>query len=102
MIVTLVYVQVKPGHIEDFIQASRLNHENSIKEKGNYRFDIIQKADDPASFVFCEVYEDEESVALHKQTAHYLQWRQTVEPWMAIPRKGVKYEALYPEDKEQW
>jgi autoinducer 2-degrading protein len=102
MIVTLVYIQVKPDHIDEFIQASRKNHGNSLKEQGNLRFDIIQKADDPSSFVFCEVYEDDEAIARHKKTPHYLEWRQTVKPWMAIPRKGVKYEAIFPEDKERW
>ena len=32
MHVTLVHVQVKPAHIDDFIAATRLNHEASIQE----------------------------------------------------------------------
>lgn len=102
MIATLVYVHVKPDYIEPFIEASRLNHESSLKEAGNIRFDIIQKADDPSSFVFYEVFKDEQAIADHKKTAHYLRWRQTVEPWMAIPREGVKHNPLYPENRERW
>jgi autoinducer 2-degrading protein len=102
MIVTLVYVHVKPEFVESFIEASKLNHENSIKERGNIRFDIIQLNEDPSAFIFYEVFEDEEAIANHKKTDHYLQWKSTVEPWMALPRKGIRYAALFPEKTEKW
>ena len=97
MIVTLVYVQVKPEFVEAFIGATRENHEHSVKEKGNLRFDIIQDANDPAKFVLYEAYDSEQAVAAHKETAHYLSWRDTVTPWMAKPREGVKHKLLFPE-----
>jgi autoinducer 2-degrading protein len=34
--------------------------------------------------------------AAHKQTAHYLNWRDSVADMMAEPRKGVSYAGLYP------
>jgi (4S)-4-hydroxy-5-phosphonooxypentane-2,3-dione isomerase len=34
MHVTLVHIQVKSGHIDDFIAATKLNHEASIRETG--------------------------------------------------------------------
>ena len=39
MHVTLVHMQVKPQHVEAFIEACRANHEASIRELGNLRFD---------------------------------------------------------------
>jgi len=42
MHVTLVHVQVNPEQVDEFIEATRLNHDASIKEKGNRRFDILQ------------------------------------------------------------
>ena len=42
MHVTLVHVHVKPDHINDFIAATQLNHEASIQESGNRRFDVFQ------------------------------------------------------------
>lgn len=97
MQVTLVYVKVKPDHVEDFIEATRLNHETSIQEAGNRRFDILQSADDPTSFVLYEAYASGEDAAAHKQTKHYLAWRETVAPWMAEPRQGVPYKGLFPQ-----
>ena len=96
MIVTLVYVQVKSEFVKVFIEATRENHENSVKENGNIRFDILQDAIDPAKFVLYEAYTTEQAVAAHKETAHYLRWRDTVAPWMAKPREGVKHNLLFP------
>ena len=102
MIVTCVYVFVKQENIEDFIQAIKKNHEGSIKEPGNLRFDVLQNADDPSKFLIYEVYESEEAVAAHKKTVHYLEWRETVETWMAEPRQGIRYNVICPTDIEQW
>ena len=96
MRVTLVHVQVKKDHIDDFIQACRLNHEASIQEKGNRRFDILQSAEDPARFVLYEAYVSAAEAAAHKETAHYLTWRETVADWMAEPRQGIPYKGLFP------
>jgi autoinducer 2-degrading protein len=99
MIVTLVHVQVKAEFIEAFIEATRMNHESSVKEPGNFRFDILQDAQDPARFILYEAYASEQGAAAHKETLHYLQWRDTVAPWMAKPREGVKHTLLFPASK---
>ena len=96
MYVTIVYVSVKPEKVDAFKTACRLNHENSIREPGNVRFDILQSADDPAKFIFYEAYKTQRDAAAHKETAHYLAWRDTVADWMAEPRKGIVYDGLYP------
>ena len=96
MQVTIVHVHVKSEHVDDFIEASRLNHEASIQENGNCRFDILQSADDPARFVLYEAYTSAAEAAAHKETAHYLAWRETVADWMAEPRRGDPYDGLYP------
>ena len=56
MHVTLVQVQVNPGHIDDFIAATWLNYEASIQEPGNRRFDILQSPANPAHFILYEAY----------------------------------------------
>ena len=96
MHVTLVQAQVKPEHLDAFIDACRVNHKASIQEPGNLRFDVLQSPDDPSHFVLYEAYTDTEAAAAHKQTAHYLRWRDTVADWMATPRQGQAYIGLYP------
>lgn len=96
MHVTLVQVQVKPEHIDAFIAACRANHEASVQEPGNLRFDILQQGDDAGRFVLYEAYRSAADAAAHKETAHYLAWRDQVAGWMAAPRIGVRYHGLYP------
>ena len=96
MQVTIVHVHVKPECIADFIEATRKNHEASIREAGNRRFDILQSREDATRFVLYEAYASAEDAIAHKQTAHYLQWRDSVADWMAEPRQGIAYAGLFP------
>ena len=65
------------------------NHENSRKEPGNVRFDVLRDNKDPNKFLLYEVYENEDAAAAHKQTEHYNKWRETVAPMMATPRSSI-------------
>jgi (4S)-4-hydroxy-5-phosphonooxypentane-2,3-dione isomerase len=96
MVVTCVHVSVNPEHIEDFIKSTRINHESSIRESENMRFDVLQDPDDPSRFVLYEAYASEAGAAAHRQTPHYLTWRETVAPWMAEPRRGISYTVIAP------
>lgn len=96
MYVTLVHVYVKTDCIDDFIAASEKNHQASIQEFGNCRFDILQDAEDNSHFMLYEAYTNADTAAAHKQTAHYLTWRETVADMMAKPREGIKFNGLFP------
>ena len=85
MVATIVFIDVKPDKIEDFKKITLYNHENSRKEAGNVRFDVLQSADDPTKF---NLYE--EAAAEHKKTEHYAKWKAEVENYMAVPRHSVK------------
>jgi (4S)-4-hydroxy-5-phosphonooxypentane-2,3-dione isomerase len=102
MLVTCVHVEVKPECIQDFISECKKNHIESVKEPGNLRFDILQDAENPAKFLLYEAYQDESSSVAHKATNHYQAWKQAVEHMMDKPRKGIKYQILYPTDMNQW
>ena len=98
MHVTLVHVHVKPVHIDDFIAATKLNYEASIQEAGNRRFDVLQSPDNPGHFILYEAYATAEDAVAHKETGHYLTWRDAVANWMAHARQGVRYECLFPKE----
>ena len=102
MIVTFVHVWVKPDKVQDFIEACKINHRDSVQESGNLRFDILQDASDPNKFTLYEAYESEEASRAHKDTPHYAKWKETVADWMAKPREGVKHNIICPMDKTKW
>jgi (4S)-4-hydroxy-5-phosphonooxypentane-2,3-dione isomerase len=97
MFVTLVHVHVKPERLDAFIDATRANHEASIREDGNLRFDVLRLVEDPTRFVLYEWYVDEDAAKAHKTTHHYAAWRDAVADWLVEPRVGVRYDGLFPE-----
>ncbi len=96
-----VHVRVKPESVEPFRRATRENAEQSVREPGVARFDVVQDAEDPTFFVLVEVYRDSQAPAAHKETAHYEKWRDAVAEMMAEPRWARKYVNVFPED-ERW
>ena len=101
MFIVHVFIHVKAEYVEQFKAATIENASNSIKEPGIARFDFIQQKDDPDRFVLVEVYRTEDDPAKHKETAHYLKWRDTVTDWLVEPRTRIKFENIFPGD-EGW
>ncbi|MBL8660630.1 MAG: antibiotic biosynthesis monooxygenase [Rhodospirillales bacterium] len=98
MHVTLVKITVKAESVDAFIAATRANHEASIREPGNRRFDVLQDASEPCAFVLYEAYASASDATAHKETAHYAAWRDAVAEMMAKPRQGIPYVGLFPRD----
>ncbi|MBP1693890.1 MAG: antibiotic biosynthesis monooxygenase [Chloroflexi bacterium] len=98
MVIVHVHVRVKPEYIDAFRAASLDNAQNSVKEPGIARFDVLQEVEDPTKFVLLEVYRTPQDPAKHKETSHYARWRDTVADMMAEPRIGIKYQNISPDD----
>ena len=99
MFIVHVHVRVKPELIEAFREATVENARGSLREPGVARFDVLQQQDDPSCFVLVEVYRTPEDAVRHKETAHYIKWRDTVAPLMAEPRSSLKYDNIFPDDQ---
>jgi quinol monooxygenase YgiN len=99
MLVVHVHVRVKPESVEAFKQATIENARNSIKEPGIAAFDFVQQQDDPTRFVLVEAYRTPDAPAAHKETKHYQTWRDTVASMMAEPRSSVKFNNVFPDDR---
>mmetsp|Transcript_8728 Transcript_8728/g.15795 ORF Transcript_8728/g.15795 Transcript_8728/m.15795 type:complete len:183 (+) Transcript_8728:34-582(+) len=97
-----VFVSVKPGTENDFLAASLANARASSLESGIARFDVIQQEDDATKFVLVEVYKNADAPAAHKETDHYLAWRESVEYMMAEPRRAIKYKNIFPATAGGW
>lgn len=101
MLIVHVHVHVKPESVAAFRQATIENARASIQEPGIARFDVVENQDDTTRFVLIEVYRSPEAPAAHKETAHYIKWRDTVANMMAEPRQSVKYGEVFP-DAQDW
>jgi quinol monooxygenase YgiN len=93
-----VWVHVKPDCIGEFVVATLKNAEQSLKEPGIAKFDVIQQTDDKTRFILVEVYRSDEAASDHKQTSHYMLWRDQVAEMMAEPRFSIKYINHFPVD----
>ena len=94
MQVTIVHIHVQPERLEAFLEATLANQAGSSREPGNLRFDVLQAPDDPTRLLLYEAYADAAAAAAHKETAHYVAWRETVVDWFAEPRVGVPWTPL--------
>jgi len=101
MLIAHIHVHVKPESVEAFRQATIENARASVREPGIARFDVAQQQDDATRFVLIEVYRTPEAPAAHRETAHYLKWREAVEPMMAEPRQRMLCNSVFP-DAEGW
>jgi quinol monooxygenase YgiN len=98
MHILIVHAHIKPEFIDAFIAATKINAENSAREPGVARFELMQQQDDPARFVLCEVYRDAAAPARHKESAHYNAWIETVNDMFVTPRTRAFYTNLAPAD----
>lgn len=101
MLIVHVHIHVKADTVDAFRAATIENASQSVKEAGIARFDFLQQADDPTRFMLVEVYRNAEAPALHKETAHYAKWRDTVADMMVEPRTSVKFSNVFP-GEEGW
>ncbi len=101
MYAVCVTVHVKADNIRAFVDATLENARQSrLSEPGNVRFDVLQAETEPSRFFLYEVYREIEDFARHQQTPHYLRWKETVAPWMGVPRQGVRHLSLFPSDPD--
>jgi quinol monooxygenase YgiN len=96
MLVVHVHVQVKPDSVTAFKEATLTNARHSLQEPGVRRFDVLEQQDDPTRFVLVEAYRTTEAALAHKETDHYVKWRDAVAPMMVTPRTSVKYSNVFP------
>jgi quinol monooxygenase YgiN len=96
MFTVIVHAHVKPESINAFKAITLDNARNSIQEPGIARFDFYQQADDPTRFTLIEIYRSEDAPIKHRETAHYIRWRDTVADMLVEPRIKVTYDILFP------
>ena len=100
MYIITVQLKVKEDKIDAFLEQSLDNAAKARKEPGCLRFDVLRNEKEPARFFFYEVYRSPEAHQAHRETKHYLAWREGVGDMMAEPRVGDRFLNVSPADAD--
>ncbi|WP_285961005.1 putative quinol monooxygenase [Pseudomonas tohonis] len=77
----LLKTQLKPGSLDAFMDAMRVNAAASVRdEPGCLVFDVVRDRSDPDLVWLYEVYTDEAAFDAHMDTPHFLASRPLVNP----------------------
>lgn len=103
MYILMVRLKVKEDRIDDFITASIGDAKGSVmNEPGCRRFDIVQDANDPTSFAFCEVYNDDAAFEDHKTYPHFAEWDTAVKDMFTEAPEVSFCKPVYPRGDASW
>lgn len=96
-----VTLQIKPERLDAFLEAMLQNASSAVRdEPGCLRFDVVQDQEDPNRIYLYEVYRDEAALDAHRQSPHYLKWRDTVQDWYAAPAVRRLGRNVFPSDDD--
>ena len=99
MYALVVTIQIKPEHRDAFLEASLGDAKGSVEnEPGCLRFDIVQDLEDPNRVYLYEVYREAADHQAHRETPHYLKWRETVKDWHAADPVVQRCTTVFPPD----
>lgn len=93
-----VFVSVKEEFISQFKEATIENARISLKESGVVRFDVLQQQDDPSEFMLEEIYILSDDQLKHRETEHFIKWKETTAKMIAKAYTFKKYNNIYPEN----
>ena len=90
MIFITVKFQVKPDHVDGWLDLTRDFTLATRAEPGNLWFDWSRSVDDPNEFVLVEAFQDDAAGA-HVQSDHFQQAMKTMLPAIAATPKIVNF-----------
>ncbi len=90
MITLIVFAQIKPENLFDFIDETKIAQKATLDEGGCTAYTINKDNDDEDSVILIETYMSEDALAFHKSTPHFLEWRDKIRPYI-ITRRTEKY-----------
>jgi quinol monooxygenase YgiN len=99
MFAIFVTINIKPGYVKEFTQASFGDAQGSVRdEPGCFRFDILKDPQDPNRFYLYEVYRDNAALEAHQNAPHYKKWRSIVEEMFDGDIDLLRMKTVFPSD----
>ena len=93
-----VLFNVKKECIDKFKEISKENAENSLREEGIVRFDVMQEQDNNSRFILQEIYLSPGEQLKHRETEHFKKWKSQVNDLLVEEYTFIKYTNLFPSD----
>ncbi len=98
MLTIIVRYEAKPGAEDAIASALGKLIAPTRREPGCLQFVVYRSQEEPGQFVIYEQYADDDAVAAHRETAHYLEMHRVVPPMLAGRQKG-RYDEVAPESE---
>ncbi|REE23599.1 MULTISPECIES: putative quinol monooxygenase [unclassified Paraburkholderia] len=93
-------LQARPERESDVEAALRVLLTHSRQEPGIRRYDLYRDSTRPATFHLIEAYADEAALEAHRESAHYLRYREQAGEWlMAAPMVAVLHPVAVDRDE---
>jgi len=96
MVTLIVRYEPHPGTGDAIAAALAKQVAASRKEPGCVQFLAYRSFEDPDHFILYEQYADDDALAAHRETPHYLEMQRTVAPMLAGRQRGL-YAEVMPE-----
>jgi autoinducer 2-degrading protein len=100
MYVVLGTIKVKPEHLTTFVEHVRAHAENSVREPGCVRFEVLQDRQDPHTICLFEVFRSESDLDAHRKQEYYKRWMEISREWRdpsSYSRRVLDH--IYPPDE---
>ena len=100
MLMLIVKVHIKPDRISDYIIAVKEDASDTMKkEDGNFLFSVSQDKENPELFFLVEIYKDNTALDFHRESQHFIKYRDTVTDMYSIPPERYILDTIYPTEQ---
>lgn len=91
MIITHVHFQIQPEKEAEFLQDMITLMTASRKEAGNHHYELMKSLEQDFAYTMVEVWEDEDAVKAHNESAHFQAFVQNAPSYLAARLKVESY-----------
>ncbi|PLT34488.1 putative quinol monooxygenase [Bacillus sp. V5-8f] len=93
MIIIHAHLKVEPNKREAFLEHSKQVISHSKEEAGNISYQLFEDTAHDNSFVFLEVWKDDQAIEQHEQTEHFKSFVKDLDQFLLEPIQVEKYRA---------
>ena len=95
MISLLIILEIEPTRVDEFVRyITEEAADARAKEPGCRRFEISRSVEKPNVFTLAEAYDDMAALEAHRQTPHFLLFRQRADGGLILSKTSVCGEVI--------